>query len=226
MDSKLEFKKIIKIIKKKLWIVIVITLLLLCISTVICNYLLNPVYESYTTLIVNKSNSEDKKNISTEELDVAERIAVTYSQIIKSRTVLNKVIDGLKLNYSYTQLSNNITVESLDDTQIIKITVLDNNPELAMKIANTIPSIFKEEIKRLTDTNKIKVLDTAITNNVPIKPNKSLIIVISTMVGFFMSIILIFLLEYLNTKIKSEEDVEKYLGIHVLGTVYRDSSIK
>lgn len=226
MDSKLEFKEIIKIIKKKFWIVIAITLLTLCISTIICNYLLNPVYESYTTLIVNKSTSEDKNNISTEELDVVERMAVTYSQIIKSRTVLNKVIDDLKLNYSYTQLKNNIIVESLEDTQIIKITVLDNNPKLAMEIANTIPSIFTEESKILTDTNKIKVLDRAIRNDIPVKPNKVVVIAISTMIGFFLSIILIFLLEYLNTKIKSEEDVEKYLGIYVLGIVYKDSSIK
>lgn len=121
---------------------------------------------------------------------------------------------------------NKVVVEPIDDTQIIKVSVKDTDAKKACDIANSIPQVFTQEITRLGNTNKIEVIDEAVTNNNPIKPNKVINIAIATMAGFFIGMIIAFLLEYFDTKIKNQEEVEKYLGLYVIGIIPKDTTKK
>lgn len=222
MDEKLNIKEILSIIKKKFLVIVLITISAAIVSGILSFYVINPIYESNTTLIINKSELETDSTISSDELSVNKNLAITYGKIIKSRAVLNKVITNLNLSYTYDDLYQNITVQPIDDTQIINISVKDTNAKKACDIANSIPKVFTKEATRLGNTNKIEVIDEALVNNNPIKPNKVINIAIATMVGFFLGIIIAFLLEGFDTKIKTQEDVEMYLGIHVIGVIPKD----
>lgn len=226
MESKLEFKEILENIRERIKIIVLTTLIFLIASTIVSFYIMKPIYKSDTTLIISKSQTNVDDTISSDELSVTKNLAITYGRIIKSRVVLNNVIDSLKLNYTYDELYKNIEVQTIDETQIIKISVEDTNPKIARDIANSIPNIFTKEAQRLTNTNKVEVIDKAIINKEPIKPNKLISIVIGTIFGFFIGIIIVFLIEYLDTKIKNKADVEKYLGIHVLGVIPKDKKLK
>jgi capsular polysaccharide biosynthesis protein len=226
MESKLEFKEILEKIRKRIKIIILTTLIFLITSTIVSFYIIKPTYKSDTTLIISKSQANVEDTISSDELNVTKNLAITYGKIIKSRVVLNKVIESLSLNYTYDELYRNVEVQPIEETQIIKISVEDRNPKIARDIANSIPNIFMKEAQRLTNTNKVEVIDKAIINKEPIKPNKLISIVIGTMFGFFIGILITFLIEYLDTKIKNKADVEKYLDIHVLGVIPKDKKLK
>ena len=86
-------------------------------------------------------------------------------------------------------------------------------------IANEIPKVFKKEAKRITKANDIQVIDKAILPQNPIKPNKMMNMAIAAVLGAMIGLFVVFLIEYLDNKLKTPQDIEKHLGLSVLGVV-------
>ena len=220
MEETIDLREYFFIIKKKLWVIALSAIICGLVSGLISFFVLNPVYEASTTLIVNKEVKDETVQMNTsDDLNFVQKLAVTYGEIIKSRTVITSTINKLGLDSTYEEISNSITVTNVADTQIIKISVQNNNPHLAAKICNTIPSMFGKEAKRVVKASGIEVIDKATVPTGPIKPNKKMNIAIAMVLGVMGSIFVIFLLEALNTKVKSPKDIEEKLGIPVFGVV-------
>ena len=167
MEETVDLREYFGIVKKRFWIVALITIIAVVVSGVISFFMLNPVYEAKSTLIVNT-----EKNVSP-----------------------------------------------VKDTQIISISVQDTNKEKARDIANEIPKVFKKEAKRITKANDIQVIDKAILPQNPIKPNKMMNMAIAAVLGAMIGLFVVFLIEYLDNKLKTPQDIEKHLGLSVLGVV-------
>lgn len=223
MEETIDLREYFGIIKKRSKIIVAITLIAMAVSGIVSFFMLSPVYEANTTLIVNKNESSESQTMTGDEFNVTQKLAVTYGKIITSRTVLNEVIDELNLDVDYSELSEKINVSAVSDTQIISITVQDTNPQKAMDIANAIPKIFTEEAKRITKANGVEVIDTAVLPQSPVKPNKVMNVAIATVLGLMMGLFVVFLLEYMDTKIKKPEDIEKHLGLPILGVVPKEN---
>lgn len=226
MKEKLDFIEVLKIINKRKIIVISILSIFIIVTAIFNFYIIEPTYVADTTIIVSKSVTNTNDTISSEELSVTKNLAITYANIIKSRAVLEKVINSMNLENSYEEVYSSINVQSIEDTQIIKISVQNKSPEIARDIANSIPEIFKEEVKRLTNTNKVEIIDKAIVNERPIKPRKLINIAIASIIGILISIAFAFILDYLDSKIKNKGDVEKYLDLPIIGGIPMDKMLK
>ena len=105
------------------------------------------------------------------------------------------------------------------DTEIIQIKVQDHDPETAANLANTIASAFSKQVIRIMNVENVQVLDEAIPQLSPVKPKKAMNIAISLVLGAMLGVLAAFILEFLDTSIKTPEDVEKYLGLPVIGTI-------
>ena len=154
-----------------------------------------------------------------DQFSVTQKLAVTYGEIIKSRAVLDDVIKNLKLDDKYEDLANNVAVSPVKDTQIISISVQDTNKQKARDIANEIPKVFTKEAKRITKANDIQVIDKAILPKDSVKPNKMINIAIAAVLGMMIGFFVVFLIEYLDNKIKTPQDIEKHLGLSVIGVI-------
>ena len=219
MEETIDLREYFAIIKKRFWIIGLISVIAMVISGVISFFVLSPVYEAKSTLIVNTEKNEDTQMITGDQFNVTQKLAVTYGEIIKSRTVLEDVIKNLKLDYEYENLTDNVTVSPVKDTQIISISVQDTNPKKARDIANEIPKVFEKEVKRITKANDIQVIDKAILPENPIKPNKIMNVAIAAVLGMMIGLFVVFLIEYLDNKIKTAQDIEKHLGLSVIGVI-------
>ena len=219
MEETIDLREYFYIIKKKLWVIALSAIICGLVSGLISFFMLNPVYEASTTLIVNKEEDEKVQMNTSDDLNFVQKLAVTYGEIIKSRTVITSTINKLGLDSTYEEISNSITVTNINNTQIIKISVQNNNPHLAAKICNTIPKIFGVEAERVVKANGIEIIDKAEIPENPIKPNKTMNVAIAIVLGIMGSVFVIFLLEALNTKVKSPKDIEDKLGIPVFGVV-------
>ena len=219
MEETVDLREYFGIVKKRFWIVALITIIAVVVSGVISFFMLNPVYEAKSTLIVNTEKNEETQMITGDQFNVTQKLAVTYGEIIKSRSVLDDVIKNLKLDDKYEDLAKNVTVSPVKDTQIISISVKDTNKEKARDIANEIPKVFKKEVKRITKANDIQVIDKAILPQNPIKPNKMMNMAIAAVLGAMIGLFVVFLIEYLDNKLKTPQDIEKHLGLSVLGVV-------
>ena len=220
MEETIDLREYFYILKKKFWVIALTAIIFGLISGLVSFFVLKPVYQSSTTLIVNKEvENEVTQMTTTDDLNYAQKLAVTYGEIIKSRTVITSTIKELGLNLSYEDIAGSISVANVDNTQIIKISVENNNPNLATAICNTIPKIFDKEVKRVMKASGTEVIDKATVPTNPIKPNKKMNVLIAMVLGAMVSIFIIFLLEALNTKIKTPKDIEEKLGIPVFGVV-------
>lgn len=220
MEETIDLREYFFILKKKLWIIVTSALVCGFISGLVSFFALTPIYQANTSLIVNKEvGNKVTEMTTTDDLNYVQKLAITYGEIIKSRAVITPTIEKLDLNMTYEELASAVSVTNVSDTQIIKISVQHENPKVAMKICNTIPSIFSEEVQRIVKASGVEVIDKAILPTNPIKPNKKMNVLIAMVLGVMVSVFIIFLIEALNTKIKEPKDIEEKLGIPVFGVV-------
>ena len=219
-EKELDLSYILQTVGKRFLLILLFIILGVGVS-VFYNYGAPIIYESKTTLYVQpevKASEVDYEGILTNQ-----KMVKTYAQIIKSRKIINKVKEQLKLDLSYNEINEMLTVNAMDDTEIISITVQDENNELAKDIANKIAEVFITEIKETMEINNIKVIDEAIVGKDPVSPRILLNCAIGFAGGLFIGLALAFLIESMDNKIKNHEDVKKHLKIKTLGVVPHNS---
>ncbi|MGD9569982.1 MAG: YveK family protein [Sedimentibacter sp.] len=211
----IELREIFQILKKYIKILIIVPIVFAIVGALVSIYLIDPVYEASTTLIV-RQNKDSNEEINITDVNLSKSLVYTYAEMAKSNTVLENTRSSLGL---YEINGKSITVSPVKDTQILKVAVQNTNPQLAMDIANTLVEEFTTEIVRITKTDNVAVVDYATLPGNPIKPNKVMNTAIAGILGEMIVVLIIFLKEYLDNTIKSEKDIEKYLGISVIGTI-------
>lgn len=176
-----------------------------------------PMYRSSTSIVL--VNDSSKSSYNSTELQLNKNLVSTYAEIIKSRKVLKQVISNLDLKCTSAELSSNITVEAVENTEIIKISVGNDDSDRAAQIADEIASVFSSEIKKIYKLNNISVVDKAEKNINPYNINYLKDNVIYIAVALILSCGFIFIMFYFDTTIKTSEEIEKKLGLTVLGVV-------
>ena len=174
-----------------------------------------PMYKSNTTILLVGSNEKVNQN----DVSLNNNLVPTYSEIIKSRNVLNQVIKNLNLDYSVEQLSNSITVGTKTGTQIITVTVSNKDSKKAKDIANEVSIVFAKEIKDLYKLDNVAIIDNAVEASKPYNLTYLKDNVIYFGIGLVLSCGIIFIMFYFDTTIKSAESIEEKLGLTVLGVV-------
>ena len=219
MEETIDLKEYFQIIKKRAWIIVLITTIAMLVSGIISFFVLSPIYQTKTTLIVNSDKAPGTNVVTGDQISVSQKLAVTYGEIIKSKVVLDEVAKELKIKGGYSEIEKKLSVSPVTDTQILEVSIQDHNPKRAADIANAIPKAFTKEVKRITKANNVEAIDKAIVPKIPVKPNKIMNIAIAGVLGVMISLFVIFLLEYMDNKIKSPQDIQKYLELPLLGVV-------
>lgn len=222
MGQEIELKEIWGIIQKHWLLLVCLPLLAALISGGISFYVLKPVYQSSTTLIVGKKVSALEGESARQFLDVLQAgrmLAKTYGEIAKSRTVREQVIAELGLRLTAEQLNTKINVNQVEDTEILEITVTDQDPQLAANIANVTVQKFAAAVIEIKKIDSVSIIDKAVAPTVPIKPKKTLNILIALVVGLLAAFGLSCGMEYLNNTVKTNKEAEALLGLSVLGVI-------
>lgn len=222
LEEVIDLREYFSIIKKKWYIIAILCVICVAASSVYSFFIAKPVYQAETTLIVKTEKAEGSQTVSGDQVSVSQKLAVTYGEVIKSRTVLENVIKNLNLKETYDELSEKISVSTVSDTQIIKISVKDTNNANAAKIANEIPKVFTKEAIRIADANGVEVIDKAKIPIDPVAPNKKMNIAIAGVLGIMVGVFSIFMIEFLDNKMRNPQDIEKELGLTLLGVVPKE----
>lgn len=213
--EEIDLKELFEFIKNKLGLLIIITVGVCLLGCVYGLFLQKPMYKSYTTIILSGSDSQ----ITQSELSLSKSLVDTYAEIVKSRRVLEQVIEELNLDTTYEKLSNKISVTSVNNTEIIKITVADTDPTEAKNIANVTANYFTKEVVDLYKVNNVNVLDEANTTSIPYNINVAKQIIIYLFIGFIIGAGVLFIIFYFDRTIKSAEQVEQKIKLPILGSV-------
>lgn len=215
--EEIDIKELIDYFKSKLIWIIITVILAIGIGNVYTILTRIPLYRSSTTIVLVSENSGDTYNNT--DLQMNKNLVGTYSEIIKSRKVIEPVISNLGLSYSYEILRRKVSVESVANTEIIRIAVSDDDAQTATRIANEIASVFTTEVQKIYKLNNVSVVDKAVDAIKPYNVNYLKDIVIYTAIGVVLSCGIIFIKFYFDTTIKTSEEIENKLGLTVLGIV-------
>ena len=204
--------------RAKISFIIIAILCVLIIGNVFTLLTRVPLYQSYTSVVLVSENNTNLGTINS-ELQANNTLVSTYSQIVKSRKVINKVINNLKLDYSYKELNERVSVSSVEDTSIIKIEVADPDREQAAKIANEVASVFMIEVQKFYHLDNVAVVDKAVAVDNPYNVNFIKDNIIYLAIGIVLSFGVIFLFFYFDTTIKTSDEIEEKYGLTVLGII-------
>ena len=220
MEETISLQELFKTLRKRLSLIAFITIIAITISGVVSFMILTPIYQSTTQILINQTKQETT-SVNAQDIQTNLQLINTYNVIIKSPAILSKVIEKLNLDTTPNDLNSQITVNSVENSQVVTVAVEDPNPRQAVEIANTIASVFQEEIINLMNVDNVNILAKAelAENPSPIKPNPMLNMVIAAVIGLMLGVGIAFLLEYLDTTMKTEQDIEELLGLPILGLV-------
>lgn len=222
--EEINLKRLLEVTISLKWVIVGMMILMLAIGYLYSFYYVVPKYESSIKLVlaqVVQSSEEPKKTESITQSDITmnNQLVSTYTEIIKSKNVLKKVIEKLNLDMSIEELAKKITVSSVKETQILKISVLDERPELAQNIATEIANTFKEEVNSIYNINNVNVIDAAERSEEPANINHVKDIIMFEILGMFLSCGIILIIYLMDTTLKDENDVETEIGVSALGMI-------
>ncbi|MEH7085355.1 Wzz/FepE/Etk N-terminal domain-containing protein [Neobacillus drentensis] len=217
MEETISLKELLETLKKRLLLIVSITVIAAIISGVVSYYFLTPIYQASTQILVNQKKNEQSLN----EVQTNLQLINTYKIIITSPRILDIVSKELDLNMTAEQLKGKITVANENESQVVNVSVQDADAKVAAQIANKTVEVFKKEVFEIMNVNNVTILSEADVseNPSPIKPRPLLNVAIAIVVGLMAGVGLAFLLEYFNNTIKNEQDIEKLLGLPILGVI-------
>lgn len=210
----------------KKYILIIIIVMLLSVAGILSYnmWLKTPLYSTSTTVVlVKKSNTTDSQT-DLSDISLNQKLVATYSQIVKSKLVLNQVITNLDLDYSYNELSKEISVNAVDNTEIIKITVTDKNARVASLIANNVAEVFISEVIKIYNMDNVSVIDEAEVNYTPSNNNLIRDAILSMLVSFVAVSGIVFVVYYFDDTLRDVDSIEKEIELPVVAKVFKDKN--
>lgn len=215
-EIRLDLKDFFAIIRKRLVLIISITLLCTMASAILSFFVIKPTYRTDISIVLGKVGASGTSNLN--EITMYQQLLKTYAAIASSNTVAEGASRKLG-NVDAKTLSESITITPQTDTQIIGITALADSSKQAYDNINALTNSFISEANKIYPKGNLSVLDKAVLPLNPIKPNKQINIAIAFFVGLMVSIGLGFILEFLDRTIKTEAEVQLYLELPVIGAI-------
>lgn len=224
MEHTIDLREIIHAIKKRIFMIIGITAVCTAAAVIVSFYVIKPVYEAKTSIIISKPATQTSTTTYNDVL-MYQNLIKTYSEIAKSKSVAKLAAEKLENRYSAQEIMKVSDVIPQSDTQILTISAMSGNAEDSKKIVQALADSFIAESAAVYPSgNVINVIDEAETPQAPVKPDKRLNIILGMFLGILVSGGMVMLLELMDRSIRSEEDVVKYLNnLPVIGIIPKDA---
>lgn len=219
----MELSQYIDIIKKRLTLIVLVTLLFTLASALVSYFVIKPVYKANISVIIGKGNVSSSTTANTTEnyndLLLYQNSVKTYAILATSRKVADDVISKLSLDMQTQELISMISATPNANTEFLTLTVKARDKELAVKIANQLAQSLKEVSKTIKNQDAINLVDDAQMPTQPDSPKPLLNMAIAFFLGLMVSTGIVFLIEYLDNTIKSQDELEKLLGLPTIGLI-------
>lgn len=219
MENTIDLSKLLEILKKNARLIIILPILCLLISTIVTLFFLDSRYQASTQVLVNQKESDSQ--MMAQEVQSNIQLVNTYSEIVKSPRILDKVSKELNRKYTSTELSEMLTVSNQAESQLLNIDVESKSEENAEMIANKIAEVFSDEVPDIMNVDNVSILSTADNTTVQVAPKTMINLIMGVIIGLGIALLIIFIKEVFDKRIKSEEDVENELDIPVLGSIQK-----
>ena len=217
-EQVISISEIINAVKKRWKIIVLTTVLATVVSGIFSFFIISPTYEASTKIFIGKEGAESE-GYNSSDVSMYQNLIKTYSELIKTKDLVNKAINNSEYDLSVNSVLNGITVNTLTGTQILQISYQSKSPSIAKNILESITNEFITKAEELVPNGNVKILESVELPKNPVAPNKTMNIAIAFILGMMVGFGIVFLLEYLDNTYKNKEQLEKDLDIPVLGVI-------
>ncbi|TAH67241.1 MAG: polysaccharide export protein [Anaerolineaceae bacterium] len=215
-EVEIDLMDLLYTIKSKLWIIILSGLMMAFAAGLYSTYMITPIYTSKTQLyILSKSTSIT----SLADIQIGTQLTQDYMVLIKSRPVVNQVIENLYLDMTYEEMQSKVSVSNQTNTRVLEIRVNYPNAYLAKQIADEFANVSTEQIAKIMATEKPNIVDEGNLPKSPSSPNIKRNALIGGMLGGLLAAGIVLFFHMLDDTIKGSDDVEKYLELSTIGLI-------
>ncbi|OUP82408.1 polysaccharide export protein [Lachnoclostridium sp. An169] len=215
-EIEIDLRELFFALKKRILIILAALVAGAVIAGAYTKLLITPVYSATSTMLV---LTKETTLSSLADLQIGTQLTGDYSILIKSRTVLEDVIDELGLEMDYRTLRSNVTINNPEDTRILELTVTNSDPQMAKEIVDTLSRVSSDFIGDQMEIVGPKIIEEGEVPTAQTSPSLKKNVMLGAIAGFVLAAGVIVLMTILNDTIKSEDDIEKYLGIPTLANI-------
>lgn len=208
---------IIAILMKRLWFIVVCTLIGLFLFYFVNSHVKQPTYTASVQLYVNPD--EQPAAVDLNELNYAQKVVTSYIYFLRTKVFYQRVLEECDLNYSAGQLMAMTTIQPVSNTEIFQISVTSLDPYDSFYLAEAMQKVAPDWIKTIKQSAEISVVDPAVLPLGPSGPDVTLNTLIGGILGFLLSVLATFVWEIIDVNVKNQEDVIRRYQMPVLGTV-------
>ncbi|EKU49997.1 Wzz/FepE/Etk N-terminal domain-containing protein [Staphylococcus massiliensis] len=217
MENTIDLTKLFALLKKNLKLLIIIPLVTLLLGLLLTVFVMKPKYEASTQILV--AQNETSEEFKFQEVQSNLQLVNTYSEIIKSPRILQEVSKKHK-SYDQEEIASMLNVSNSAESQVLNITVKSGDRKDSEQLANTIAKVFTKEVPNIMNVNNVTVLSKADEAD-KVSPRIMVNTAISLIIGLIIASIYILLNALFDKRLKSEEEIESYLDIPVLGVIQK-----
>ncbi|MBQ4104848.1 MAG: hypothetical protein IJC86_00465 [Clostridia bacterium] len=217
-----DFMHILRFLWKKLWIIVLSGILAAVMAFCYAAFIITPQYASTVMLYVNNSSfslGSSTFSISSSELTAAQSLVKTYTVMLKNRTTLNQVIEKTGLDYTVDELYYMIEAASVNDTEVLAVTVTTENAKDSAELANAIAEVLPVRISEIIEGSSMKVVDLGVVNEQKVSPNISRYTEVGLLLGVLISVIVLVIMALMDDTIHDEEYLLKTYDYPILAKV-------
>lgn len=216
----MDIRRVFGIFKKYILLIICVTLIATILTFILTVFVIDKTYQAEAVMIISShKNTNEIQDLTYNEYNLNLKLVNSYRELCKTDRIMKKVIEEVSIDLQPNELSERVSIVSLQDTEIIKISAKDTNPEMAARITNAVASIFVQEIPAIMQMDNIQIIDYADIPTMPFAPN----VVSSTIIAFFLCLILscsiAMMVDHLDNTLKDREWLEDIIKVPVIGTV-------
>ena len=215
-EMEIDLLELFQVLLQKAWVIILCMVIGAGLAFGGTKMLLTPKYSASSQIyILTKTTSVT----SLADIQMGAQLTVDFEVLAKSRPVVEEVIDELNLDYTYEELVEMITTQNPSDTRILKMTVENEDPNLAKEIANAMAEVTAERVAYIMTTDKPKIVEEAVTPEKPSSPSTVKNTALGGSLGAVLAMGIIVIIYLMNDTIQTEEDVRKYLDLNTLAAL-------
>ena len=222
-ELEIDLLELLYALRKKIVVIILAALIGAGLLGAYSFFVAKPVYESTSKLYI---LSQSTSLTSFADIQISNSLAKDYEEMIFSRPVVMQVAKNLNLDYTYEELKDMMRVDNPQDTRCLNIICQSTDMQEASDIANEFATVAKRQISDIMDTDEPAVYENAIADPEPVKPEKVRNIIIGFLLGFVIACAIVIIRYMMNDSLKSEEDIERYLGLNTLAAIPNEKTQK
>ena len=218
-EMEIDLLELLMVMKKHLAAILLAGIVGLVIMFAYTSFLVTPLYSASSMMYVMPDNSNSMNSSTLSDMQVGQQLTSDYSSMIKSRSFMEDVIKKLNLTIDYQQLLEKVEVTNPTSSRILQVTVNDPNPQTAADIANEVASVAESKLKEITGMQAIKIYEEAAVPDRPSSPSLKKNCALGLLAGIVLAMAVVTILYLLDDTIKTEDDIEKYLGMTTLAVL-------